>query len=118
MTAARAGSRIAAGRQADRGWDERGRTSDNERTWAVIDALTAVAEEIGRTPAQVALRWLLRPTGGRPRRSSGARTLAQLEENLGAAGWQFDPADRARLDQVSDRPRPYPNQLLDDLREV
>lgn len=111
------GSRIAATGTSDPAWTEAWENYDNDRTWKIIDTLTAVANSIGRTPAQVALNWLL----GRPEVTApilGVRTMAQLEDNLGAVGWELDPADRARLDQVSDRPRPYPYELLDDLRQV
>ena len=38
----------------------------------------------------------------------GARTEAQLRENLGAAGWTLDAEHVRRLDEVSDRRPIYP----------
>jgi aryl-alcohol dehydrogenase-like predicted oxidoreductase len=51
--------------------------------------------------AQVALAWLV----DRPTVSSvilGARTLEQLDDNLGAADLHLDDEEAARLDRVSD----------------
>jgi aryl-alcohol dehydrogenase-like predicted oxidoreductase len=57
----------------------------------MIDALADVADRIGKTPSQVALSWVL----GDDRVTAaivGARSTAQIEENLDAA--EFDlPAD-------------------------
>jgi len=38
----------------------------------------------------------------------GARTEAQLIDNLGAAGWNLSPEQVARLDETSHLPRIYP----------
>ena len=67
----------------ERGWSETWAKYANERTWAVVDTLVALAKELGKTPAQVALNWLLqRPGVTSP--ITGARNMAQLEDNLGA----------------------------------
>jgi aryl-alcohol dehydrogenase-like predicted oxidoreductase len=77
----------------------------------VIDALLAVAAECGKTPAQVALNWVLnRPAVTAP--IIGARTLAHLEDNLGAIGWSLSDEQVSRLNQVSDVPLPYPYDWL------
>ena len=73
----------------------------------VIDALFAVADEVGKTVPQVALNWLLQ----RPTVSNvivGARNEEQLRQNLGAVGWNLTADQVARLDKVSHRPTPYP----------
>ncbi|MFD9598806.1 aldo/keto reductase [Streptomyces sp. NPDC059970] len=113
MTDAPADSRAARNR-ANGGDDWRRR--DNEETWQVVDAVLAVAEEAGRTPAQVALRWLL----GRPGVTApiiGARTIEQLTDNLGAVGWELTAGQTARLDAASARPLPYPYDILERLSD-
>ncbi|HEX6681680.1 MAG TPA: aldo/keto reductase, partial [Candidatus Limnocylindrales bacterium] len=80
-------NRIAATGTSDPSWTEAWQNYDNDRTWNVIDTLVAVADKVGRTPAQVALNWLL----GRPGVTApilGVRTLAQLDGNLGSIGWE------------------------------
>lgn len=93
-----------AGRQ---GWGESWDAYANDRTWHLLDVLDEVAAQTGRTMAQVSLAWLL----GRPGVTSpilGARTMAHLEANLGAVGWELDAQQRRALDEASARPLPYP----------
>jgi aryl-alcohol dehydrogenase-like predicted oxidoreductase len=91
--------------EADGSWQRR----NTEETWRVIDALHAVADETGKTPGQVALRWLLqRPGVTAP--IFGARTPAQLHDNLGATGWALTDEQMGMLTKASDRPLPYPYQ--------
>jgi aryl-alcohol dehydrogenase-like predicted oxidoreductase len=83
------------------------RAGDIERLYAIVDALGTIARDIGKTVSQVALNWVLH----RPTVASvviGARTEAQLRENLSAAGWRLDASQVATLDAVSDRRPIYP----------
>ncbi|TDX08333.1 aldo/keto reductase [Kribbella sp. VKM Ac-2566] len=94
-----AGTRV----EANGSWHSRA----TPETWSVIDEVLAIADEVDRTPAQVALRWLLqRPGVTAP--IFGARTVDQLRDNLGATGWSLAPDQLDRLTEVSDRPLPYP----------
>ena len=93
------------------GWSESWALYANERTWHVIDTLLEVASEVEKTPAQVALNWLLqKPTVTAP--IIGARTMAHLEDNLGASGWSLTTEQVTRLDQASALPLPYPYESL------
>jgi aryl-alcohol dehydrogenase-like predicted oxidoreductase len=60
-----------------------------EHNFAVMDAVGKVAAEAGKTPAQVALNWVL-TRDGVTAPILGARTLEQLEDNLGAVGWHLE----------------------------
>ncbi len=109
MSGPPAGTRIEDAEKE--GWGERWSEYATERTWNVIDALLAVAEEVGKTPAQTALNWLL----NRPQVSSpiiGVRTMAHLEDNLGATGWMLSVEQMARLNQASDEKPPYPYNFI------
>ncbi|UWE10384.1 aldo/keto reductase [Actinacidiphila bryophytorum] len=89
------------GENPDRGVEAYDRRAAMARTWAVVDEVQAVAEETGATMAQVALAWLL----DRPAVTSvilGARTVEQLDDNLGAAGLRLTAEQTARLDKASD----------------
>lgn len=82
---------------------------DVEALYDIVEVLVEIAEARGEgvTPAQVALAWLL----GRPGVTSlviGARTDAQLEDNLKAAGLCLSDAESARLEAVSRPPLLYP----------
>lgn len=100
-----AGTRIEVAEKE--GWDESWSNYNNEYTWQVVDALIAVAEQTGKSPAQVAINWLLqRPGVTAP--IIGARTMTQLQDNLGASGWSLTAEQMERLDQTSELPLPYP----------
>lgn len=75
--------------------------------FSLIDTLDAVAEETGKSVAQVALNWLLqRPTVATL--IIGARDEKQLQANLGAVGWNLTPEQVAKLDTASERETIYP----------
>ncbi|HWT22998.1 MAG TPA: aldo/keto reductase [Solirubrobacteraceae bacterium] len=96
------------GENPDRGVEAYDRRSTQERTWDVIDAVESIASDRGVSMAQVALAWLV----DRPLVTSvilGARTLEQLEDNLGAAGLHLSEEETAQLDAASDpAPADYP----------
>lgn len=97
------------GRLTQTGW---GRTLLSDRNLAIAESVRAVAAACGRTPAQVALRWLLqRPGGVVP--IIGVRSLAQFEDLLGATGFALDEAALATLDAATRIELGYPKALLD-----
>ena len=70
-----------------------------ERNWAITETLLAVAKEMDRPPAQVALNWITR----RPAVAStiiGATRLDQLEANLSALSFEIPAPLSARLEAV------------------
>ncbi len=71
--------------------------SDARKT-AVVDAVLAVAAELGVSPGQVAIAWVL-AKGVLP--IIGPRTPEQLADNLAAAEVTLDAAQIARLDAAS-----------------
>ncbi|WP_035738168.1 aldo/keto reductase [Glycomyces arizonensis] len=80
----------------------------DDRHWRLLDVLGGIAEEVGRSMAQVALNWAVR------RRAVasviiGARDTAQLEQNLAAVEFELTAEQVARLDEAS---APVPNKLL------
>jgi aryl-alcohol dehydrogenase-like predicted oxidoreductase len=98
------GTRLAA-------WQDTWRTFDNDRSWRALEAVEAVARRIGATPSAVSLAWLL----ARPGLSSvivGARTLAQLEDNLAALAVKLPPEEIAELDRASAPEWGYPQSFI------
>jgi aryl-alcohol dehydrogenase-like predicted oxidoreductase len=72
----------------------------SDRNWATVAAVVRLAQEIGATPAQVALGWAAdRPSVTAP--IVGARSVQQLTENLGAAHLHLDAEATATLDAIS-----------------
>jgi aryl-alcohol dehydrogenase-like predicted oxidoreductase len=85
----------------------RGPVVPDEQLYAIVDVLEAIAGEVGRSAAQVALRWVIqRPTVCTV--VMGARDEAQLRDNLGAAAFTLTAEQMARLDAVSARTPCYP----------
>jgi len=81
--------------------------SDWEHVYDVVDAIVAVAESRGITPAQVALSYLL-GTPGVTSLIVGARTETQLKDNLATSDVVLERDERERLDRASAMPLPYP----------
>lgn len=65
----------------------------------LVDTLRAVATRIGKTPAQVALNWVI-CKGAIP--IAGASKPSHVESNAGALGWRLGSAEIAELDAAAD----------------
>jgi aryl-alcohol dehydrogenase-like predicted oxidoreductase len=81
---------------------------DWDHGFRILDVVQAIAAKHEVSVGQVAINWLLR----KPWVATvilGARTLPQLEENLGALNWRLSAEETTQLDQVS-QPAPlrYP----------
>ncbi|MBS7564245.1 aldo/keto reductase [Mucilaginibacter sp. Bleaf8] len=84
-----------------------GPATNFERLYTIMDALDEVAEETGKSVAQVALNWLLqRPTV--VNLVIGARNEEQLKQNLAAVGWNLTTEQVKKLDAASDADPIYP----------
>jgi aryl-alcohol dehydrogenase-like predicted oxidoreductase len=88
------------GEDPARGMEAYGPRNAQERTWRVIEAVRQVADERGVPMSQVALAWV----ADRPAVTSvilGARTLEQLDDNLGAAGMHLSAKEAELLTEAS-----------------
>jgi aryl-alcohol dehydrogenase-like predicted oxidoreductase len=88
------------GEDPGRGMEAYAPRNAQERTWQVIDAVRRVAEGRNASMSQVALAWV----AGRPAVSSvilGARTVEQLDDNLGAADLRLSEDETALLTDAS-----------------
>ena len=88
------------GENPDFGMEAWGPRNEDDHTWRVIDAVKEVADEIGSTPAAVALAWV----DAQPAVTStilGARSVEQLQQNLAAVDLRLDDAALQRLDEAS-----------------
>lgn len=92
-------------------WKDTWKLVDQPQHWAVLDVVRELAAAHDTTPAAVSLAWLL----SRPEVSSlvvGARSVAQLEENLAAAEVRLAPEELRRLDAVSQPAWGYPYAFI------
>lgn len=71
-----------------------------DRNWDILDAAKAVAAEVGRPVAQVALAWTL-ARAGVASTLIGASKVAQLESNIAAIEIRLDDEQLRRLDEAS-----------------
>lgn len=81
-----------------------------------LGELLAVAEELGKSPAQVATRWVLE----QPAITSaiiGARTLEQARDNILAGSWKLEGDHLERLNNVSALPHRYPRSMEENMHE-
>jgi aryl-alcohol dehydrogenase-like predicted oxidoreductase len=93
--------------ETEEAWTHR----SQERNWKILQVVDEVARAHEATHSQVALAWLLL----QPAVSSvicGARTLAQLDENLAASGLSLSEEELGRLGQASEPDEPYPYRFL------
>jgi aryl-alcohol dehydrogenase-like predicted oxidoreductase len=69
-----------------------------EQVDRVVAVLRRIGDDHGRTPSQVALRWLIEK-GTVP--IPGAKNADQARQNAGALGWALAPSEVAELDAVA-----------------
>ncbi len=84
---------------------------DTERNWKIMDAVRAVASEVGSTPAAVSIAWLL----AKPQVTSvifGARSIEQLDANLAAAELTLSAKHVEALDKASAFELGYPYEFI------
>lgn len=82
-----------------------------DRTYDIVDVAAAIAQELGSSTAKVSLAWV----AGRPGVSSpiiGARSVAQLDENLEALEVKLTLEQVQRLDEVSKPRLSFPADFL------
>ena len=82
-----------------------------EQAFGVLDVLSRVATELGTTPARAALAWVMQ----RPAVAStiiGARTMEQMDDNLGALSIKLTPKQVKALDEVSQPKLNFPHDFL------
>jgi aryl-alcohol dehydrogenase-like predicted oxidoreductase len=92
-------------------WKDTMKRIGEGRSYDLIDVLEKVAKRREATPAQVAIAWLL----ARREVSSvilGARTVAQLDDNLRAAEIKLAPEDVKELDDGSAPDWAYPYAFI------
>jgi aryl-alcohol dehydrogenase-like predicted oxidoreductase len=68
-----------------------------QRNLRIVDQVEAIAAEVGATPAQVALAWLL-AKGDDIAPIPGTRRVARVEENIAADGIELTAEQIDRLD--------------------
>ncbi len=82
-------------------------------TRTAVDTVGAVADELGCTPAQVAIAWLVGRSAPEVVPILGVRTEEQLDDNLGALEVELSHAQRKRLDEAAPPSLGFPRSFLE-----
>ena len=107
-------SRIAGAEESmEEYWDRRA----TERNWATLDVVGRISEETGNSYAQISLNWLLRQEAVTAP-IIGARTPEQLEDNLGATGWELTREQTEELSGASALEDVYPYRFIREAQRV
>jgi aryl-alcohol dehydrogenase-like predicted oxidoreductase len=109
------GQRVLAGTRSEEKWVFPERFLDDSAD-EILETLLDVADDLERSPSQVAIRWVLE----QPAVTSvimGARTIEQLRDNLAAREWRLSDDTRERLTQASQMPERYPQTVARTIHE-
>src|ERR671916_890606 len=108
------GSRISeAVESMEEYWDRRA----TQRNWATLDVVGRISEATGKSYAQISLNWLLRQDSVTAP-IIGARTLEQLEDNIGASGWELTEEQVEELSEASAIEDVYPYRFIRNAQRV
>jgi aryl-alcohol dehydrogenase-like predicted oxidoreductase len=104
---------ILTGKHRDPGATTRFKGASEEEL-ARGDKVVALASEIGRTPAQVAINWVRQRPWNGPAMIPilGARSLAQLRDNLEALDFSLTAEQIERLDAIAPPNLGFPHDFL------
>ncbi len=86
-------------------------TNISDRALAIAEVVVQVAQEIGRTPSQVALAWL-RAQSGVIIPIIGARKVSQIQDNLACVDINLSAEHLQRLNEVSQVELGFPHDFL------
>ncbi|MEN0004449.1 MAG: aldo/keto reductase [Bacteroidota bacterium] len=92
---------------SEEAWNRR----NTDKNWDIIDTLGSIAEERNASYAQIALAWI-RAQKTVTSVIIGARTMKQLDDNLGAATIDLTAEELEQLEAVSTPPELYPYRFL------
>jgi aryl-alcohol dehydrogenase-like predicted oxidoreductase len=108
------GSRIAG---AEESMEEYWARRATERNWATLEVVGRISEETGKSYAQISLNWLLRQDEVTAP-IIGARTLEQLEDNIGAGGWELTEEQLEELSATGALEEVYPYRFIRNAQRV
>jgi aryl-alcohol dehydrogenase-like predicted oxidoreductase len=89
-----------------------------DRNLIIAEEVSKIANDVGRTPAQVALNWIRQQKLLRQQRQSkiipiiGARNTSQIKDNLACLEFELSKEQMQRLDEVSKIELGFPHDFL------
>ena len=91
-------------------WEQRA----TKRSFRILKVVEEIAKKRGKKCAQVALLWICLQLGITAP-IIGARTVEQLEENMGCLGWRLTQEELKALDEVGQIEEGYPYRFIREL---
>lgn len=88
-----------------------GDPSFSDKNRQIIDEVRRIATEVGATPSQIAINWMIQKSR-QIIPIIGGRTAAQLKENLGSLDFRLDSDHHRRLNEVSRIELGFPHDFL------
>lgn len=86
----------------------------SEKDWEVLDMLITISNETGKSPAQIALNWLIVQKGVTSI-TLGAKSISQLQENMASLSFELPDDIIHRLTAVSQKKSNYPYNLFNGI---
>lgn len=99
-----------SGQTEEKRLDKANFTKLDERNLSIARAVQKVADDMGRSPAQVAINWVRQRYNAIP--IIGARKLSQAKDNLAALEFTLPDDVMARLDEASKIELGFPHEFL------
>jgi aryl-alcohol dehydrogenase-like predicted oxidoreductase len=90
----------------------------SEKSNAVVLEVQKIAQETGRSMAQVAINWVRQRPNNQMIPILGARTAAHLQDNMACLDWQLSAEQYQRLDDLSKIDMGFPHGFLDGNRNI
>lgn len=82
-----------------------------EQNFRILEEMEKISKKQGKSFSQIALSWI-RAKKEITAPIIGARTMVQLEDNLGCIGWELTAEELKILDEVSNINIPYPYRFI------
>ncbi len=94
-------------------------TTISPRVQAIVETVKAIAEESGRSMAQVAVNWVRQQTRqGQIIPIIAGRTAAHLADNMAALEWELSADQLRRIDEVSRIEMGFPHDFLEGNKNI
>ncbi len=90
----------------------------SDKSLAVVKDVVKIGEEAGRPASQVAINWVRQQRKAQMIPILGARTAAQLTDNLACLEWTLAEEQMRRLDELSRIDLGFPHGFLDGNRNI
>ena len=90
----------------------------SERALKIVKEVQRISKEVGKPMSQVAINWVRQQPKAQMIPILGARSVKQLEDNLGVLDWKFTDEQWKQLDEVSAIDLGFPHGFLDGNRYI